>query len=112
MLRESASSSYVRGLHEPVVLCSLSSVESLEEIYLANMRSDRKMECEGLVDPVWYHAVMKKRRQKEREEKNQEELARQLQFKSLQGRSQDFVQGASLWGSQGTPYQKLKTHRT
>ena len=29
-----------------------------------------------------------------------------------QGRSQDFVQGGrSLWGAQGTPYQKLKTHR-
>lgn len=59
------------------------SMGKMEEIYLADMRSDRKMECGGSVDPVWYQATMKKRRQKEMEERNKEEMARLFQFKPL-----------------------------
>ena len=39
-----------------------------EELYLEDMRGERKMKCGGLVDPVWYQ-VMKKQREKERPEK-------------------------------------------
>lgn len=59
------------------------SMGKMEEIYLADMRSDRKMKCGGSVDPVWYQAVMKKRQQKEKEERNKEEIASQFQFKPL-----------------------------
>ena len=33
------------------------------------------MECGGLVDPIWYQAVMKKQREKESPEKKKEEMA-------------------------------------
>ena len=46
-----------------------------EELYLEDMRGERKMECGGLVDPVWYQAVMKKQREKERPEINKEKMA-------------------------------------
>ena len=49
-----------------------------EELYLDDMRGERKMECGGLVDqvdPFWYQAVMKKQREKERPEINKEKMA-------------------------------------
>jgi hypothetical protein len=60
------------------------SMGKMEEVYLEDMREERKMECGGSVDPVWYQAVMKKRRQKEREEKNKDEMAQQFQFKPME----------------------------
>ena len=51
------------------------SMGKLEEVYLADMREERKMECGGSVDLVWYQAVMKKRRQKEKEDTNKKEIA-------------------------------------
>ena len=51
------------------------SISKKEELYLKGMRGMRKMEYGCLVDPVWYQAVMKKQREKERPEKNQEEKA-------------------------------------
>ena len=55
----------------------------MEELYLEDMRGERKMTCGGEVDPVWYQAVMKRRRQKEKEDKNKAELATQFQFMPL-----------------------------
>ena len=60
------------------------SMGKMEEVYLADMREERKMECGGSVDNVWYQAVMKKRRQKEKEEKNREEMALKFQFKPIE----------------------------
>ena len=55
----------------------------MEELYLADQRNDRRMECGGSVDPVWYQAVMRRRREKEREEKNREKMDSQFLFKPL-----------------------------
>ena len=42
---------------------------------MEDMRGERKIEFGGLVDAVWYQAVMKKQREKQRPEKNKEEMA-------------------------------------
>ena len=55
----------------------------MEKIYLDDMRGDRKMECGGSVDPVWYQAVMKKQREKERSEENQNVMSTQFLFQPL-----------------------------
>ena len=59
------------------------SMGKMEMIYLEDMRGDRKMECGGSVDPVWYRAVMKKQREKEKSDANKEEMANQFLFKPL-----------------------------
>ena len=55
----------------------------MEKIYLDDMRGDRKMECGGSVDPVWYQAVMKKQREKERSQENQKVMSTQFLFQPL-----------------------------
>ena len=44
----------------------------VERKYLADQRSERKMECNNGVDPVWFRAIM--RRQRERERHDEEYL--------------------------------------
>ena len=41
------------------------------------------MECGGSVDPVWYQAVMKKQREKERSVENQKVMSAQFLFQPL-----------------------------
>ena len=55
----------------------------MEKMYLEDMRGDRKMECGGSVDPVWYQAVMKKQREKERSVENQKVMSAQFLFQPL-----------------------------
>ena len=42
---------------------------------MEDMRGERNMEFGGLVDAVWYQAVMKQQREKEKPERNKEEMA-------------------------------------
>ena len=76
------------------------SMGKMEEVYLADMREERKMECGGSVDNVWYQAVMKKRRQKEKEEKNREEMALQFQFKPIEEIEELFNEEGDLKSSE------------
>lgn len=44
------------------------SMGVMEKEYLADQRSERKMECNRGVDPVWYRSIMKSQRLRERQE--------------------------------------------
>ena len=55
----------------------------MEKMYLEDMRGDRKMECGGSVDPVWYQAAMKKQREKERSVENHKVMSAQFLFQPL-----------------------------
>ena len=55
----------------------------MEEAYLQDQRTERKMECGREVDPVWYHAMMRKQRERERLEAYREERARQFEFQPI-----------------------------
>ena len=52
----------------------------MEEIYLEDMKSARKMTCGGGVDSVWFYGVMKKRRFTERQETSKAELATKFEL--------------------------------
>ena len=59
------------------------SMSEHEERYYADQKSDRKMECDKSVDPVWYWATMRKERMKAREEEHRRQRQEQFQFKNL-----------------------------
>ena len=54
-----------------------------EFIYYEDQRTDRKMECSKGVDPVWYHAMMRRERMKERTAEYREQRLIQFEYKSL-----------------------------
>ena len=52
--------------------------------YYDNMKNgDRKMECDHGVDPVWYAAMIRKQRMREREEEYKEKMKATFEMKSL-----------------------------
>ena len=73
----------------------------MEKIYLEDMRGERKMECGGSVDPVWYHAVMKKQREKERSAENQTVMSNQFLFQPLSKIEELLNENGELVSSEG-----------
>ena len=55
----------------------------MEELYYEDQKSGRRMECGKQVDPVWYQAMMKKQRERERLEAYREERDRQFLYHPL-----------------------------
>ena len=54
-----------------------------EKLYYKDQKSDRKMECDHGVDPVWYTSMMKKQRLREKEAAYKEKMSQQFMTKSL-----------------------------
>ena len=54
-----------------------------EKLYYEDQKLERKQECDRAVDPVWYTAMMKKQRLRERGVQAKEEIAKRMSFKSL-----------------------------
>ena len=54
-----------------------------EKCYLSDQRSQRKMECDKGVDPVWYAAMLRKQRQRELSEKYKKEMEERFRFVDL-----------------------------
>ena len=54
-----------------------------EHNYYADQKTERKMDCDKQVDPVWYWSVMRKERQRAREEEYRRQRAEQFQFKDI-----------------------------
>ena len=52
--------------------------------YYEDQKGERKQTCDRAVDPVWYTAMMKKQRLKERSEAARKEMQEIMQFKSLE----------------------------
>ena len=55
----------------------------MEELYYEDQKSGRQMECGKEVDPVWYQAMMKRQRARERLEAYREERDRQFLYHPL-----------------------------
>ena len=55
-----------------------------EEDYLDDPRTDRKMQCDKAVDPVWYAAMMRKQRMLERQAAYRKQRDEQFRFKSIE----------------------------
>ena len=51
--------------------------------YYEDQKDGRKQYCNRAVDPVWYTAMMRKQRLKERSAKAKEEMQKMMQYKSL-----------------------------
>ena len=54
-----------------------------EKAYYEDQKNERKQYCDRAVDPVWYTAMMRKQRERERNEKAKEEMAGLMSYKSL-----------------------------
>ena len=54
-----------------------------EKLYYKDQKSDRKMECDHGVDPIWYTSMMRKQRLREREAAYKENMNKQFMSKSL-----------------------------
>ena len=54
-----------------------------EKSYYEDQKIERKQHCDRAVDPVWYTAMMKKQRLREREELSKQEMTKTMQYKSL-----------------------------
>ena len=55
----------------------------MEYAYYEDQKTDRKMECSKGVDPVWYHAMMRRQRLRERLEEYKEQREKQFEYQSL-----------------------------
>ena len=51
--------------------------------YYEDQKTVRQMECDNGVDPVWYHAMMRKQRLRERLEEYRLERDQQFAFKDI-----------------------------
>ena len=55
-----------------------------EKAYYEDQKGERKQICDRAVDPVWYTAMMRKQRLKERDEAAKKEMQERMQFRSLE----------------------------
>ena len=54
-----------------------------EKIYYEDQKIERKQFCDRAVDPVWYTAMMKKQRLRERGVESKKEMVQRMAFKSI-----------------------------
>ena len=59
------------------------TMSPMEYQYYEDQKSERKMECTKGVDPVWYHAMMRRQRMRERLEEYKEQREKQFEYASL-----------------------------
>ena len=59
------------------------TMSQMEFTYYEDQKTCRKMECSKGVDPVWYQAMMRRQRLKEREEEYRLQRDKQFQFASI-----------------------------
>ena len=59
------------------------TMSQAEYTYYDDQKAERQMQCDRGVDPVWYQAVMRRERMREREEKYRQERDKQFQFKDM-----------------------------
>ena len=55
-----------------------------EKAYYEDQKGERKQICDRAVDPVWYTAMMRKQRLKERDAVAKKEMQERMQFRSLE----------------------------
>ena len=55
-----------------------------EKAYYKDQKGERKQHCDRAVDPVWYTAMMKRQRLKERSEEAKREMHEKMAYKSLE----------------------------
>ena len=72
---------------------------NMEEIYYEDQRTERKMECGREVDVVWYQAMMKKQRAKEKLETYRKQMNSQFLYKTLQEIEETLLEDGSLSNS-------------
>jgi hypothetical protein len=59
------------------------NMSQAEKSYYEDQKIERKQHCDRAVDSVWYTAMMKKQRLREREELSKQEMTKTMQYKSL-----------------------------
>ena len=59
-------------------------MSAAEKAYYEDQKGERKQICDRAVDPVWYTAMMRKQRLRERDQAAKKEMQELMQFKSLE----------------------------
>lgn len=88
------------------------TIGKMEEAYLQDQRTNRQMECGRKVDPVWYHAVMRKQREREKLAAYREERERHFQYQPMSAIEQLLREDGELSSDSDDGPTKSKVSRT